>query len=171
MPFDSTSTTSSAHHQERRTLALPLTCGLGMAALALTFLTFNSEAVVATGFERAFTALQKPATRGPTRSFDGIAGTEEFWLQPVIATNLVKAVAVGQEITIAANNGTQRRLTITSVDDSGDAITHIQTSASRALLITCREGDASTGREIRFRLDANQITEMPAGAIATQRTL
>ncbi|MEQ1694904.1 MAG: hypothetical protein ABL901_03595 [Hyphomicrobiaceae bacterium] len=170
MPIDSTTQSSTAPRKGARAVALPVACGLGMAVIALIFTTFNSEKVVATGFERAFAALQKPTVNAVGRAYDGIAGTEEFWLQPIKNGNLVKAVAVGQQITVAAN-GTERRLTITNIDEAGDAMTHIQTSASRALLVTCREGDATTGRVIRFRLDANQFTELPAGAITTQRTL
>jgi hypothetical protein len=170
MPIDSSSSKSTAPRKETRAVAFPVACGLGMAAIALTFTAFNSEAVVATGFERAFAALQKPAVKIDGRAYDGIAGTEEYWLRPVANANLVKALTVGQEFTLAAG-GSERRLTITNVAATDDAITHIQTAAGRALLVTCREGDASTGREIRFRLDANQITELPAGALATQRIL
>ncbi len=175
MPIDisgpeTTAPRQPAFRKETRAVALPIACGLGLAAIALTFTAFNSETVVATGFERAFAALQKPAIKVATRAYDGIAGSEEFWLRSNANANLVKAVAVGQEITLAAN-GTERHLTITGVTDADDTITHIQTSASRALLITCREGDADTSREIRFRLDANHIIELPAGPIATQRAL
>lgn len=170
MPIDTATPMNTAPSKEPRAVTLPLACGLGMAAIALTFTTFNSETAVTTGFERAFAALQKPAVKVATRAYDGIAGTEEFWLHSNANAHLVKAVAVGQEITLASN-GTERRLTITSVTDADEAITHIQTAASHALLVTCREGDATTGREIRLRLDANQITELPAGSIATQRAL
>jgi hypothetical protein len=170
MPIDTATPMNTAPRREPRAVTLPLVCGLGMAAIALTFTTFNSETAVTTGFERAFAALQKPTVKVATRAYDGIAGTEEFWLRSNANAHLVKAVAVGQEITLASN-GTERRLTITSVADADEAITHIQTAASRALLVTCREGDASTGHEIRFRLDANQITELPATPIATQRAL
>ncbi len=171
MPINTAIPKATVPRKESRAVSLSsLACGLGMAAVALTFTSFNSETVVATGFERAFAALQKPAIKIAARADDGIAGTEEFWLRPVTNANLVKALTIGQEITLATG-GTERRLTITNVAAADDAITHIQTSAGRALLVTCREGDASTGREIRFRFDAHQITELPAGSAATQRTL
>ena len=179
MLIDTATPTITARRTEHRAVKMPIACGLGMAAIVMTFTSFNSETVVATGFERAFAALQKPIIKLTSRSYDGIAGSEEFWLRSNPNASLVKAVAVGQELTLAAN-GTERRLTITSVSDADNAITHIQTAASRALLVTCREGDASSGREIRFRLDANHIVELPAGtsdtspvttSAATQRTL
>lgn len=150
--------------------AAQLACGAGLAAFALTFTSFNSETLVATGFEKAFAALHTPADKVSGRAYDGIAGSEEFWLRSRANAHLIKAVAVGQHITLAAN-GTERHLTITSVADADDAITHIQTSPHRALLVTCREGDAVSGREIYFRLDANQITELPTAPVASQRAL
>jgi hypothetical protein len=173
MPFDpatsmQTSTTS------RRAAVMPLSCGLGLALMALTVTGFSSEAVVATGFERAFADLHKPlagkpATALASRAFDGISGSEEFWLRSQADAMLVKAVAVGQHLTVSVN-GTERRLIITGVTDADDGVTHIQTPGNRALLVTCREGEAMTGRVVRFRLDAGQIVELPDTA-TSQRAL
>lgn len=169
MPMDTASPKKSAPYKGPKAVAQAL-CGVGLAAIALTYPTLNSETIVTSGFERAFAALQTPATKVSGRAYDGVVGSEEFWLRSNANANLINAVAVGQQITLAAN-GTERHLTITSVADADDAITHIQTSPLRALLVTCREGDAVSGREIYFRLDANQITELPVAPIASQRAL
>lgn len=142
-----------------------------IAGLAIVVGAINSEALVSSAFDRAFAALDKPATKAASRTFDGIAGSEDFWLRAENA-NIVKTLAVGQKITLNAN-GLERLLTITGVSDAADAVTHIQTTADKAriLLITCREGDARTGREVRLRLEAGQIAEVPAGATAAPRAL
>lgn len=160
MPFD-TATSDMLVKSEPRTVVLPLAAGLGLSLIALAALAFNSETVVATGFERAFAGLQKPSPDLTARAFDGVSGSEEFWLRSQADALLVKAVSVGQHLTVSSN-GTERRLIITSVADADNAVTHIQTPGNRALLVTCREGDVRTGREVRFRLDAGQIVELPA---------
>ena len=143
-------------------------CAFAIAAtgaLALAINATSSETVIASGFERAFAALGQPVKALPSKTFDGIAGTEDFWLRApaggqIVKAQIVKAMAIGQEITLSGR-GSERRLTITDVRDAGDAETHIDTTGygARVLLITCREGDAGTGREIRLRLDAGRITE------------
>lgn len=152
-----------------RTVVPAFVC-VGLAAMVLTLGAFNSEVVVANAFERAFAALEKPVARAAPTAYDGVAGTEEFWLHAQGNANVVNAVAVGQQITLTAN-GTQRRLTITDVSEAGDAVTHIETGGSetaggraRILLVTCREGDAKTGHEVRLRLDAGFAAEEPAGS-------
>ena len=157
----------------RSTAALRL-AGVGIAAiggLAIIFGAVNSDALVSSAFDRAFAALDQPATKVASRTFDGIAGSEDFWLRAENA-NIVKTIAVGQKITLNAN-GLERLLTITGVSDAADAVTHIQTTADKArtLLITCREGDARTGREVRLRLEAGQIAEVSADAATAPRAL
>ena len=129
-------------------------------ALALAINATSSDTVITSGFERAFAALGQPAKTLPAKPYDGIAGTEDFWLRAPAGDQIVKAMAIGQEITLSGR-GSERHLTITDVRDAGDAETHIDTTGygARVLLITCREGDAKTGREIRLRLDAGRITE------------
>lgn len=159
MPFD-TATTNPPVKSQRRTVVFPVTISLCMALAALTAAAFNSETIVATGFERAFANLQKPSAQVSARAYDGVSGSEEFWLRSQADAMLIKAVAVGNHLTVSAN-GTERHLIITSVADADDAVTHIQTAGNRALLVTCREGDGRTGREVYFRLDAGQIVELP----------
>ena len=143
--------------------ALPVLCAFAIAAtgaLALAINATSSDTVIASGFERAFAALGQPAKSFAAKRFDGIAGTEDFWLRAPVGDQIIKAMAIGQEITLSGR-GSERRLTITDVRDAGDAETHIDTTGygARVLLITCREGDATTGREIRLRLDAGRISE------------
>lgn len=138
------------------------------AGLTLIAAGFDSDAVIAHGFDRAFALLANPSLSAP--AFDGVAGTEDDWLGSPASNEIVKVVAIGQEIRLSGN-GIQRRLTITSVRDAGDAATHIDTSvvSSRVLLITCREGDDASGREIRLKLEGGRVSEIAADPIA--RTL
>jgi len=136
---------------------------LAGAGVAVTVSALNSDTVIALGFDRALAAL--PQTSPPARAapFDGVAGTEDYWLRAPGNANIVQAVSVGQQIRLT-DNGTVRHLTITSVRDGGDAQTHIDTSPVRArvALITCRE--EATGRETRLRLEGGHIREIAVDA-------
>jgi hypothetical protein len=150
--------------------AAPLLCAAAIAstgALAVVFNATNSDTVIASGFNRAFAALGQPSWMTAAKNYDGLSGSEDFWLRTTANDQIVKAMAVGGQITLAGR-GQDRLLTITDVRDAGDAETYIDTTAvgARALLITCREGDAQTGREIRLRLEAGRIVELPASQVA-----
>jgi len=160
MPFQTVSTQSPVKNQRRWAL-VPGASGLGLALIVLTTVATNSEAIVASGFERALANLETPTAQTVARAYDGVSGTEEFWLRSHADALLVKAVAVGNHLTVPAANGAERRLVITSVANADDGVTHIQTAGNRALLITCREDHDSTSREVQFRLDAGQIIELP----------
>jgi len=184
MPFQTAPIHSPVKNQRHKAL-IPGTFGVGLALIALTTIATNSETIVASGFERAFANLQNPPARTVARAYDGVSGTEEFWLRSHADALLVKAVAVGNHLTVSAADGAERRLIITSVANADDGVTHIQTAGNRALLITCREGHDSTSREVQFRLDAGQIVEIPqphasqsqtaqphaSSPVATQRAL
>lgn len=167
MPIDNSATSKPAVNSSRSVVA-PAAFGLGLALAALTITAFNAETVVATGFERAFADLQKSTAQVATRAYDGVSGSEEFWLRNEANANLVKAVTVGRHLTLSAN-GTERRLVITGVSDADDTVTHIQTPGNRALLVTCREGDDTNAREVLFRLDSGQMTELPASGTPSAR--
>ena len=153
--------------KSRRFVAI-LAGGVIAASAGLTLIgaSVDSDAVIARGFERAFAVLDNRSA--PARGFDGVAGTEDDWLRSIAGNEIVKVVAIGQEIRFSGN-GIQRRLTITSVRDAGDAGTHINTSAvsSPVLLITCREGDDASSREIRLRLEGGHVSEVAADPIAS----
>jgi hypothetical protein len=142
-------------------------CTISAAALALVVTVTSSDTLVANAFEAAFAATAGhgsaggPEPRLATTAFDGRAGSEEFWLRAENANGL-RVLKVGQQITLNAN-GQARHLRITNVSDAGDAMTHIQTTLrqARVLLLTCREGDAQSGRDIALRLEAGQIIEVP----------
>ena len=141
----------------------------GAAAFALTIV--NSDAVISRGFERAFTALRTAPVVEPAKAkpYDGVAGTEEFWLRSRNNGQFIKAVAVGNEITLTGG-GFERHMTITDVREMVEAETHITTSGvDPVLLLTCREGDEKTGHQIRLRIEAGRIVEVPANRMA--RTL
>jgi hypothetical protein len=151
-------------------VATPLLCAAAIATTGVTAVVVNamsSETVIASGFDRAFAALGQPARTTLAKSYDGVSGSEDFWLRTAANRQIVKAMAVGGQITIAGH-GHDRLLTITDVRDAGDAETHIDTTGfgARVLLITCREGDAQTGREIQLRLEAGRIVELPAPIVA-----
>lgn len=149
-------------------------CGLAVAG---AFTVVSSESLVSNAFETAFAGIDRPAVREPVAriaaaAFDGVEGSEEFWLRAENANSL-KALVVGQKITLNAN-GQARHLLITNVSDEGDAATHIQTTVkqARVLVLTCREGDAKSGRDVALRLEAGQIVEVPlAPAARVQRAL
>jgi hypothetical protein len=139
---------------------------LGVSAVAALSATvvfldiMGSDRVIANGFERAFASTNRLAVVELGKPFDGISGSEDFWLRA--QTNLsVKSVAVGNEITLSGN-GLKRTLTVTDVHEAGDAETHITTDAHRvpALLLTCREGDATSGRNIQLRFEGGRIREI-----------
>ena len=140
------------------------------AALTITSLGVgsnlaNSDVVIERGFERAFAALAPSATAVQPRPYDGISGSEDFWLRTgVNADGIVKAVSIGGEITLT-EHGSERHMTIMAVREAGDAETHIDTAAASepVLLLTCREGDTKTGREIRLRLESGRIHEVAGG--------
>lgn len=150
------------------TVVGPLAATSGLLAATLGFVTFNSDALLSRGFERAFAALERPASQVPSRTLDGIAGTEEFWLRAQANANIVKAVAVGQHLTLTVH-GTQRHLTITHISETNAGFTHIEPTDARAggLVVTCREGDEITGREVRFRVGPDMFVELPTPASTT----
>ena len=144
--------------------SLPVVFGFSavIASSAMGLQLGNSDQVIAHGFERAFASHGTPRLAS-VRQYDGVSGTEDFWLRAGGDQAMVRAVAIGGEITLTAQ-GSERRMTITSVREVGDAETHIETAAATAsvLLVTCREGDAKTGRDIKLRLEAGHIREVPA---------
>jgi hypothetical protein len=139
--------------------------GLVLAAVALTGAagTIDSEHMLARAFDRAFAAKPVTAAAPAKRAYDGIAGSEEFWLRAEGNVSLLTAVAVGQQLTLTAN-GSERHMTITDVRRADEDTTHIDTSPpGRAVLfVTCREGEAGQAREIRLRLESDQMTTSPA---------
>ena len=152
-------------------------CGLSSLAVAGVFAVASSDSSVSSAFETAFAAIELPEAHEPeariaAAAFDGVAGSEEFWLRAENA-NTIKKIVVGQKITLNAN-GQARHLMITNVSDAGDAVTHIQTSVTeaRVLVLTCREGDDKSGHDVALRLEAGQIVEVPLAAAArVQRAL
>ena len=152
----------------RRGVAAMVCCGViaASAGLVATLTSFNGDAVIARGFERAFASIANQAAPAP--AFDGVAGTEDDWLRSTAGNGIVKAVAIGEVIHLS-DNGTERRLTITNVRDAGDAATHIDTSpvSSRVLLIACREGDEASHREIRLKLEGGRISVVAADPISS----
>ena len=164
MPFDPLVTLAhTAPREPQRSVpvlsALVILC---CATTAAAFGLIGSEAVLSTGFDRAFASLGVKVS-ATHRRYDGIAGTEEFWLSSVSDPNVVKAVSVGQILKLSSG-GTERQMTITGVEDAAEAVTHIETgeASARVWLITCREGDAASGREIRLRLESGTIREIPS---------
>ncbi len=161
-----------------RTPSIRLLLGLGaLSGLTLALaISATSETLVASAFDAAFAARIAPEslptpTTTAAAALNGIAGTEDFWLRANV-TNNPRTLVVGQRITLHAN-GQPRQLQITSVTDAGDAFTHIQTTGqtARVLMITCREGDEKSGRDVSLRLEAGQIVEMPSSQTPSARAL
>jgi hypothetical protein len=140
------------------------------AGLVLAFLSLNSEALVSKGFERAFASLDLPHPPAAHRPYDGLVGSEDFWLRSAANPALIKA-AVGQNITLSTAGG-ERRLVILDVREGGDSITHIDTARTdeRVLLITCRDVQARDGGIVHLRLEAGLLAEV-VDDIGTGRTL
>jgi hypothetical protein len=153
-----------------RSLPVLLVLGAVVASSGIGLQLADSDQVIARSFERAFATSAAPRVAASVRRYDGVSGTEDFWLRTGGNEAVVKAVAIGGEITLSGQ-GSERRMTITSVREVGDAETHIETAASVApvLLLTCREGDAKTGRDIKLRLEAGRLREEPVGHV--QRAL
>jgi hypothetical protein len=124
--------------------------------LALNVSTLSSDSIVFGGFERAFASRAAPQDVRRATIYDGIAASEDFWLQVPTEeqAKVINAVAVGREITVTNADG-QRRLTVTSMRDVSQTATHISNrdGASRVLFLTCREADAGSVREIRLIMD------------------
>lgn len=156
----------------RSARSLPVLLGLGavVASSGMSLQLADSDQVIASGFERAFASNAAPRAAAPVRRYDGVSGTEDFWLRVGGNEAVVKAVAIGGEITLSGQ-GSERRMTITAVREVGDVETHIETAANVApvLLLTCREGDAKTGRDIKLRLEAGRLREEPVAPV--QRAL
>ena len=155
----------------RRLAFVPALAGLGFAAaltagLLVAFGALNSEALVARGFERAFASLDMPLplTGHP---YDGIAGSEDYWLRSNANVGLIKAAAVGQNIKFG-DHGVERNLIIIDIRDGGDAVTHIDTAdgSERVLLITCRDTRLPAAGIVLLRLEAGRIIEIAADATA-----
>lgn len=147
--------------------------GLGFAAsagLALAFASFNSEALVSNGFERAFATLDMPLPPAAHRAYDGVVGSEDFWLRSAGDPAIIKA-AVGQNITLHTAVG-ERSLIILDVRDGSDNVTHIDTARNddRVLLITCRDVQARGGEIVHLRLEAGQLVVV-ADDLGTGRAL
>lgn len=178
MPTIAASTVSSnAKRALPRGLAVPALSGLGLMAAA-ALVTMNGEAVVTSGFERAFAALDRagPAqvaqAGGVGKSYDGVSGSEDFWLRGGHRGGVSLALSVGQEITLQSN-GVERRLTVTGVSDAVADATRIDVGPGRNLLLICREGGAASGREVRLMLEGDRIVEITAGgsAVGSARAL
>jgi hypothetical protein len=134
-----------------------LCAGLSAAiGLALNMSTLSSDSIVFGGFERAFASRVAPQDVRRATAYDGIAASEDFWLQVPAEdqARVINAVAVGREITVTNADG-QRRMTVTDVRDVSQTATHITTrdGASRVLYLTCREAEAGSVREIRLIMD------------------
>jgi hypothetical protein len=161
--FDMRQTRVRAHSSRGRTYAsvLGLSALVATGAVAVMFDGMNSDTVIATGFDRAFASSGRITAPVVAKAYDGISGSEDFWLRTSGNEQAVKAVAIGSEITLS-DQGAERRLTITEVREVGDAQTHISTAAHVApvLLLTCREGDAKTGRSVQLRLESGRIKEV-----------
>jgi hypothetical protein len=143
--------------------ALATSVAFGTAALGTAVcVSLSSEAVVATAFQRALAALDQSSTLPVRRTLDGVSGSEEFWLSATADQRVVRAMSVGQHIMLDAG-GAKRQLTITDVRDQGEAATHIDTAGGvRVIWLTCREGEGAATREIRLRIEAGRIVELPA---------
>jgi hypothetical protein len=161
---------AASHWKTARSLPVLLGFGAVLASSGMGLQLGDSDQVIARGFERAFASNAAPRVAAPVRRYDGVSGTEDFWLRTGGNEAVVKAVAIGGEITLSGQ-GSERRMTITAVREVGDVETHIETVASVApvLLLTCREGDAKTGRDIKLRLEAGRLSEEPVGRV--QRAL
>ena len=146
---------------------LPALAGLGFAAsvsLALAFVAMNSELLIANGFERAFASLDAPLPPA-RRAYDGIVGSEDFWLRSNANVGVIKAAAVGQRIAFDFN-GVARDLVILDVREGSDAITYIDTAGGRdrVLMITCRDLQAPSSGILQLRLEAGRIVEVTGEA-------
>ena len=144
--------------------AIPAFCAVATALAGTAVFAGNmtiSDSFIARGFEKGFASTNAVAVGVRVKPYDGVSGSEDFWLRATAVDHVVRVVAVGHEITLSGK-GPERRMTITDMREVGDAETHIETAArpEPVLLLTCREGDLKTGREIRLRLEAGRIREV-----------
>lgn len=161
----------------RRSLVMAGVICAGLSAavgLALNVATLSSDSIVFGGFERAFASRAAPQDVRRARVYDGIAASEDFWLQVPAEdqAKVINAVAVGREITVTNADG-QRRLTVTDVRDVSQTATHITTrdGASRVLFLTCREADAGSVREIRLIMDDERAPPPFVPAVPTVKAV
>jgi hypothetical protein len=127
-------------------------CGLA-AIVAAGLFSVNSDAVVAGGFEQALASLRTaPAKVVPARGYDGVSGSEEFWLTASLPQGAFETVAVGRQIMLDSN-GAKRRFTVTEVEDVSGDVTRIDVGAepNRVLAVTCVDGESETGGEVQVR--------------------
>ncbi len=137
---------------------------VGLGAVGFGVTSINTETVVSSAFDRTFAALVRPAGPvGRARAYDGVSGSEDFWLSAKVDGHFVKAVSVGQNV-LLTTNGSSRELTITDVRALADEATHIDTggAGSKVLLVTCQEKGGSTQHQLRLRIEHGHLVEAPA---------
>lgn len=170
--------------QLRGTIVSAAVAAAGIAGAA-ALSGMSPERAVISAFDHAFTkrnAAAAEAIAGPSLghgiesatfprhvSYDGIVGSEAFWLgvaNPAVATT----VAIGQPLTVSAAAGFgPLRLVITDIREEAyrnrlpaseaSSVTEIDvtTSGGRSLLIICRAADKATPGEFRIRLAGGQL--------------
>ena len=139
---------------------------LGFAAatslLAVVALAVSSgDALVDHGFETAFAAAGR--TTGPTIA-DASSGqpSQDLWLtghDGTPASAHVTSSRIGERITMAVDGGPPVELEVIAVAEIATPMPALSggTSASRLVMVTCREtGRESGGRIVRVILDGNE---------------
>jgi hypothetical protein len=129
--------------------------GLGLGAGAMTI--GNGDAVVESGFQRAFAKLDGTADRG--KPLPVVAGSEEFWLTHLVhdaGQATPKLVAVGDRITINSG-GRERVLSVVTVDKLDSQVLPVSSERpTPLLLVTCRDAAEPQARPVRFLIEAGE---------------
>jgi hypothetical protein len=88
----------------------------------VTLAAFDTDALVATAYDRAFVgrlASSGVAIAPAPRAYDGVAGSEAFWLS-MADPDVVRAHAVGHVVTLSVD-GVERRLVLLDVRPLAEA--------------------------------------------------
>jgi len=187
MTNEMSSSPRNGRRRRRAAMSVFIVAAAGMVSVALG--TADTDGFVSSAFDRAMARLDHrqavamaEAAPSGDRRFDGVAGSEAFWLG-VGDPDVVRTLAVGRAVTIRSG-GAEKRLVVTDIRVVGDdnapraadegttldphfapalpsvAIQNRAADAGPTWLIVCRDVQDPDAGELVLRLQDGRLTLM-----------